>query len=62
MIRPQSVLPADQRRVAIDIEEAAAALARRATAAGLPTLAYLLECARIEASQVARPGIPMGSG
>lgn len=47
----------NQRKVAAEIEQATAALGQRASEAGLSILAYLLECARLEAAQSARPEI-----
>ncbi len=55
MTRQPDMTLADQRQIAAEIEQATATLGRRASAAGLSVLAYLLECARIEASRSARP-------
>jgi hypothetical protein len=42
----------NQAEVALQIREQAAELSRRATEANLATLAYLLDCARIEANNI----------
>jgi hypothetical protein len=41
-----------QADIALQIRDQAAELCRRATEANLPMLAYLLDCARIEANNI----------
>jgi hypothetical protein len=45
-------MDANQADIAWQIREQAADLSRRATEANLPMLAYLLDCARIEANNI----------